>query len=182
MRSRRSVSDGVRIETALFTNLTRDHLDYHADMRDYFESKARLFLECRSVAQHHQHRLRICRATRSALRVRRNGCVSTDVDRAADVRPYVFARSVAAHNSGFDVDVQSSFWGDGQLQPSQCPATSMLPTRCWRSRCCCTRVSLLTLPASALSSGNGTAGTHAGVDGPRGACGLCRLRAHARCH
>ncbi len=45
--------DGIRFEAALFTNLTRDHLDYHADMRAYFESKARLFLEadthCRIV-------------------------------------------------------------------------------------------------------------------------------------
>ena len=26
--------DGVRFDTAIFTNLTRDHLDYHADMRE----------------------------------------------------------------------------------------------------------------------------------------------------
>ena len=38
--------DGVRFDTAIFTNLTRDHLDYHADMGAYFECKARLFLEC----------------------------------------------------------------------------------------------------------------------------------------
>ena len=36
----------MRFDAALFTNLTRDHLDYHADMREYFESKARLFLDC----------------------------------------------------------------------------------------------------------------------------------------
>jgi len=30
---------------AIFTNLTQDHLDYHADMADYFEAKKRLF-EC----------------------------------------------------------------------------------------------------------------------------------------
>ncbi|MBW4653178.1 MAG: UDP-N-acetylmuramoyl-L-alanyl-D-glutamate--2,6-diaminopimelate ligase [Kaiparowitsia implicata GSE-PSE-MK54-09C] len=30
-------------EVAVFTNLTQDHLDYHADMEDYFRSKARLF-------------------------------------------------------------------------------------------------------------------------------------------
>lgn len=34
---------GVRFDAALFTNLTRDHLDYHGDMESYFESKARLF-------------------------------------------------------------------------------------------------------------------------------------------
>jgi len=35
--------DGVNIRTAAFTNLSRDHLDYHGDMRTYGETKARLF-------------------------------------------------------------------------------------------------------------------------------------------
>ena len=35
--------DGVRVSVAGFTNLTRDHLDYHPDMDDYYEAKARLF-------------------------------------------------------------------------------------------------------------------------------------------
>ncbi len=34
---------GVRFHTAAFTNLTRDHLDYHATMQAYGEAKARLF-------------------------------------------------------------------------------------------------------------------------------------------
>ena len=37
--------DGVRIAIAAFTNLSRDHLDYHASMEDYFAAKARLFTE-----------------------------------------------------------------------------------------------------------------------------------------
>jgi UDP-N-acetylmuramoyl-L-alanyl-D-glutamate--2,6-diaminopimelate ligase len=35
--------DGVRFHTAAFTNLTRDHLDYHPTMEAYGEAKARLF-------------------------------------------------------------------------------------------------------------------------------------------
>ena len=34
---------GARFDIALFTNLTRDHLDYHGDMERYGEAKARLF-------------------------------------------------------------------------------------------------------------------------------------------
>ena len=34
---------GARFDIALFTNLTRDHLDYHGDMARYGEAKARLF-------------------------------------------------------------------------------------------------------------------------------------------
>ncbi len=34
---------GVPFDVAVFTNLTRDHLDYHKDMESYFASKAMLF-------------------------------------------------------------------------------------------------------------------------------------------
>jgi UDP-N-acetylmuramoyl-L-alanyl-D-glutamate--2,6-diaminopimelate ligase len=36
-------ADAIHFELALFTNLTQDHLDFHADMEDYFLSKRRLF-------------------------------------------------------------------------------------------------------------------------------------------
>ena len=39
--------DGVRYAAAAFTNLSRDHLDYHPSLEAYGESKARLFLEHR---------------------------------------------------------------------------------------------------------------------------------------
>jgi UDP-N-acetylmuramoyl-L-alanyl-D-glutamate--2,6-diaminopimelate ligase len=35
--------DGIRFAAAVFTNLTRDHLDFHSDMEDYFAAKRRLF-------------------------------------------------------------------------------------------------------------------------------------------
>ena len=35
--------DGLKLDTAVFTNLTRDHLDYHGDMDRYRAAKARLF-------------------------------------------------------------------------------------------------------------------------------------------
>lgn len=37
--------DGVRVSAAAFTNLTRDHLDYHANMVAYYAAKRRLFAE-----------------------------------------------------------------------------------------------------------------------------------------
>jgi UDP-N-acetylmuramoyl-L-alanyl-D-glutamate--2,6-diaminopimelate ligase len=35
---------GIEFDAVVFTNLTRDHLDYHADLDDYFAAKRRLFL------------------------------------------------------------------------------------------------------------------------------------------
>jgi UDP-N-acetylmuramoyl-L-alanyl-D-glutamate--2,6-diaminopimelate ligase len=36
-------ADAIHWSAALFTNLTQDHLDFHADMEDYFLAKRRLF-------------------------------------------------------------------------------------------------------------------------------------------
>ncbi|MFB3739034.1 MAG: UDP-N-acetylmuramoyl-L-alanyl-D-glutamate--2,6-diaminopimelate ligase [Candidatus Velamenicoccus archaeovorus] len=47
--------DGTRFAVAVFTNLTQDHLDYHASMEEYFLAKARLFtpaLSDRAVVNH----------------------------------------------------------------------------------------------------------------------------------
>ncbi len=36
-------ADGVRFAAAVFTNISRDHLDFHETMEDYFQAKRRLF-------------------------------------------------------------------------------------------------------------------------------------------
>ncbi|MXO74588.1 UDP-N-acetylmuramoyl-L-alanyl-D-glutamate--2,6-diaminopimelate ligase [Altererythrobacter aerius] len=38
-------NEGLAVAAGAFTNLSRDHLDYHADMDDYFAAKMRLFDE-----------------------------------------------------------------------------------------------------------------------------------------
>src|SRR5262249_42412080 len=38
-------ADGLRFDAAAFSNLTRDHLDFHGDEEAYFAAKARLFHE-----------------------------------------------------------------------------------------------------------------------------------------
>lgn len=105
--------DGVRFEAALFTNLSRDHLDYHEDMRDYFESKARLFLD-------YGVRNRIINldsewGTQLATRCGQDVVtVSTNFDRVANGRSYVFVRSVVASAAGSEIAFTSS-WGDGRF-------------------------------------------------------------------
>ena len=57
--------DGMRFAAGIFTNLTRDHLDFHEDMEAYFAAKRRLFeMLPRGRARRHQPR-------RSARRVAR---------------------------------------------------------------------------------------------------------------
>ncbi len=38
-------NEGVPVSAAAFTNFSRDHLDYHTDMEDYFAAKMRLFTQ-----------------------------------------------------------------------------------------------------------------------------------------
>jgi UDP-N-acetylmuramoyl-L-alanyl-D-glutamate--2,6-diaminopimelate ligase len=43
-------SDGIHFAAAIFTNISRDHLDFHDTMEDYFQAKRRLFVPPASVA------------------------------------------------------------------------------------------------------------------------------------
>ena len=97
----------------MFTNLSRDHLDYHGDMQSYAEEKARLFTQHRA-----KHRIINLDSEFGMELASRCGqqviTVSTHFDRVANGRPYVFARSVVAKNDGSQVGISSS-WGDGEF-------------------------------------------------------------------
>ncbi len=41
--------DPIEFEIAIFTNLTRDHLDFHGDMESYFLAKRKLFYKCKKA-------------------------------------------------------------------------------------------------------------------------------------
>jgi UDP-N-acetylmuramoyl-L-alanyl-D-glutamate--2,6-diaminopimelate ligase len=105
--------DGVQVDTALFTNLSRDHLDYHGDMQAYAEAKASLFLDAgpkrRIINLDSEFGTQLAARCGSDVVT-----VSTNFDRVANGRPYVFVRSVIAKQDGFDVAVLSS-WGNGSL-------------------------------------------------------------------
>lgn len=105
--------DGVAFDTVLFTNLSRDHLDYHGDMQSYADAKARLFAEY--SAKQRIINLDSEFGTKLAERCGQDVItVSTNFDRVANGRPYVFVRSVVAHEHGSQVKVVSS-WGDGEI-------------------------------------------------------------------
>jgi len=105
--------DGVRFDTAVFTNLSRDHLDYHGDMAAYFESKLRLFTEC--APRHRVVNLDSDYGTQLASLCGGDVVtVSTNFDRVANGRPYLFVRSVVARENGFDIGFTST-WGDSRF-------------------------------------------------------------------
>jgi UDP-N-acetylmuramoyl-L-alanyl-D-glutamate--2,6-diaminopimelate ligase len=105
--------DGVHFDTAIFTNLSRDHIDYHGSMRAYGDTKARLFsdydVEHRIVSLDTEFGQEL--ADRCGPNV---VTVSTRFDRVANGRPYVFVRAVVATERGSKVSVMSS-WGAGEF-------------------------------------------------------------------
>ena len=105
--------DRVFFDSVLFTNLSRDHLDYHGDMKSYAESKARLFRD-----HSPGHRIVNIDSEFGAELANRHGpdvvTVSTDNDRVPNSNSYVFVRSVDANESGSKISVCSS-WGDGEF-------------------------------------------------------------------
>jgi UDP-N-acetylmuramoyl-L-alanyl-D-glutamate--2,6-diaminopimelate ligase len=90
--------DGMRFAAAVFTNLTRDHLDFHEDMDRYFAAKRRLFEllpdGAPSVVNVDDRRGALLAAARPCP-------VTFAVDAPADVRPVSLPASLAALN--FDV-------------------------------------------------------------------------------
>ncbi|MDH4125229.1 MAG: UDP-N-acetylmuramoyl-L-alanyl-D-glutamate--2,6-diaminopimelate ligase [Gammaproteobacteria bacterium] len=105
--------DGVAFDTVMFTNLGRDHLDYHGDMQSYGDAKARLFSEY--SAKQRIINLDSEFGTRLADRCGQDVVtVSTKFDRVANGRPYVFVRAVVANALGSQVKVVSS-WGEATM-------------------------------------------------------------------
>jgi UDP-N-acetylmuramoyl-L-alanyl-D-glutamate--2,6-diaminopimelate ligase len=103
--------DGVRFHTAVFTNLTRDHLDYHGEMQDYAASKALLFawptLSVRVINVDDAFGAELA-ARDSQARV----IVTTrSTTRAAE---FVRALQVTAQPAGLAIRFESS-WGAGEV-------------------------------------------------------------------
>jgi UDP-N-acetylmuramoyl-L-alanyl-D-glutamate--2,6-diaminopimelate ligase len=63
--------DGLRISAGAFTNLSRDHMDYHPTVEDYFAAKLRLFSELLQpggaavVAADHEEAARVIAASKA---------------------------------------------------------------------------------------------------------------------
>jgi UDP-N-acetylmuramoyl-L-alanyl-D-glutamate--2,6-diaminopimelate ligase len=105
---------GLRFDTAVFTNLTRDHLDYHVTMEAYAEAKARLF----RLPGLRQAVINTDDAFGAALfgeTARRLPVVACGLDGVpAHAERFVVAERVIADVDGLTLHVRSS-WGDGEL-------------------------------------------------------------------
>jgi len=76
--------DGCKFDAFIFTNLSQDHLDFHTDMDDYFQAKARLFNE--SIFQGAKHIVNIDDVFGKRLCDASKNCIAFGFSKDADVR------------------------------------------------------------------------------------------------
>jgi UDP-N-acetylmuramoyl-L-alanyl-D-glutamate--2,6-diaminopimelate ligase len=107
---------GVRFDTAVFTNLSRDHLDYHGTMDAYAEVKARLFrlpdVVHRVINTGDAGGRRLAASLPPALPVTSVWSGAGDYRQSSDA--FVHAREVRAASRGLEVAFESS-WGAGRV-------------------------------------------------------------------
>ncbi len=107
----------VRFNTAAFTNLTRDHLDYHGTMEAYGAAKARLFhwpsLTHRVINVDDAFGAQLAKQLSPSRLVVTSRVAAAPVGLPGDTRQ-VRAVQVTPESAGLVIDIQSS-WGDARL-------------------------------------------------------------------
>jgi UDP-N-acetylmuramoyl-L-alanyl-D-glutamate--2,6-diaminopimelate ligase len=108
----------VRFRTAAFTNLTRDHLDYHGTMEAYGAAKARLFtreeLASRVINVDDAFGRQLARDTRGRGRL---VVTSRGQPSQPDAAAFVRAMRVELSSHGIELEFDSS-WGTGAVRSS----------------------------------------------------------------
>jgi UDP-N-acetylmuramoyl-L-alanyl-D-glutamate--2,6-diaminopimelate ligase len=84
-------ADGLRFSAGIFSNLTRDHLDFHHDMESYFAAKRRLF---ELLPEGAPSAVNLDDPRGGAVAAAASRPVSYAIDRPADVRPGPLALSL----------------------------------------------------------------------------------------
>ncbi|MGV6808197.1 MAG: UDP-N-acetylmuramoyl-L-alanyl-D-glutamate--2,6-diaminopimelate ligase, partial [bacterium] len=100
---------GVAFDTAIFTNLSRDHLDYHSDMDAYLAAKQKLFLE------HRAQRAMINIDDPAGVRLAESLAGDVEVVSYGLGEADVCARDVALTSGGIEARVATP-WGEGHLR------------------------------------------------------------------
>ena len=102
--------DGVRFHSAAFTNLSRDHLDYHPSMQAYGEAKARLFAAQDSSTSSSTSAMP---SAASCAKLRRRRAADGGVDRRRGdawlAERSLEARAVPLDLRGVSLDIDGSF-------------------------------------------------------------------------
>jgi UDP-N-acetylmuramoyl-L-alanyl-D-glutamate--2,6-diaminopimelate ligase len=117
--------DGVRIRAGGFTNLSRDHMDYHPDIAHYLSAKLRLFLNLvvddgvAVVAADHEYSAQVIHAAQSRhlalMTVGRKGSAGEGI-RLVDAVIDGFAQRLTLEHRGKTHDIKLPLVGEFQIE------------------------------------------------------------------
>jgi len=103
----------IPFEIAIFTNLTRDHLDYHGTMENYYQAKRLLFLtphlKCAVINVDDLFGRRLLDELAPQLT-----CYAYSLENGCQGIPTVRASQLRFHSRGFSAHIDSP-WGSGEL-------------------------------------------------------------------
>jgi UDP-N-acetylmuramoyl-L-alanyl-D-glutamate--2,6-diaminopimelate ligase len=115
--------NGTAFEIAVFTNLTRDHLDYHGTFAAYEAAKARLFawpeLRCAVINHDDEAGRRLLASTQGHARTIAYGLgTRTEASDAAapQADAWLHAANVRATATGTAFHLSTSDWGDAEVE------------------------------------------------------------------
>jgi UDP-N-acetylmuramoyl-L-alanyl-D-glutamate--2,6-diaminopimelate ligase len=123
--------DGLVVDTAVFTNLSQDHLDFHASMQEYEQAKARLF------TPQHSRRALVCTDDDAGRRIAAGATVPVTTYgrdgqwQAVDVELRPDGSTFRLRGPGTDLPASVRLPGSfnvtnalGALAPWRCPAST----------------------------------------------------------
>lgn len=116
-------ADGVNLRAGIFTNLGRDHLDYHGTIERYFEAKLRMFTELLPESTHAEPLVVACGDDpygRRVIEAARGRKISFGFDSSLDVHPIRFTprmdgMSATIRVLGRTIEIESSLVGEINL-------------------------------------------------------------------
>jgi UDP-N-acetylmuramoyl-L-alanyl-D-glutamate--2,6-diaminopimelate ligase len=112
--------EGLHFDVAVFTNLSRDHLDYHKDMRSYFLAKKRLFTGLDGKVPRVMVLNKDDSQFAELFAIAPSRVISYGIEAGSDVRPFFFKLGWSGIDARFqtpagDIDIHSSLMGKPNL-------------------------------------------------------------------
>ncbi len=109
----------VAFNAAIFTNLTRDHLDYHGDLASYGAAKQKLFempgLSHAVINQNDPFGAQLLTALPASVKAVAYGLLDDEAQKISDDRLDVYGRIIRLDGAGMEMHVVTS-WGEGVLR------------------------------------------------------------------
>jgi len=101
----------------IFTNLTRDHLDYHKTLKNYESAKLKLFTDFKPnyniINIDDKTGLKFAKKLKSTQLY----CTSTELKKCPIGSPFIYASKITPHHNGTTAEIHTP-WGNGLLETS----------------------------------------------------------------